>query len=122
MNLGEVSARLTFVSYLALLTVFTVVTMVLPPEGKSPNWAIWLVLVAPLLIFFNGVRRRNKRSLAYLCFAILLYFVIAVNNAFSPVARVFDYLEVALIVIIFTSATLAIRFYKPAGQQEVQHD
>lgn len=122
MKLGEVSAQLTFASYLALLALFTVVTMILPPEGKSPNWAIWLVLVAPLLLFFNGVRRRNKRSLAYLCFAIMLYFVIAVNNSFSPVARVFDYLEVALILTIFTSATLAIRFYKPADQQEAQHD
>lgn len=122
MNLGEVSARLTYASYLALLALFTVVTMILPPEGKSPNWAIWLVLVAPLLLFFNGVRQRNKRSLAYLCFAVMLYFVIAVNNSFSPVARVFDYLEVALIVTIFISATLAIRFYKPTVQQETQHD
>lgn len=122
MNVGELSVRLTYASYMALLALFTVVTMVVPPEGKSPNWAVWLVLVAPLLIFFNGVRKRNKRTLAYLCFAILLYFVIAVNNAFSPVARVFDYLEVALIVLLFTSATVAIRFYKPISQQETNHD
>ncbi len=122
MNVGELSIRLTYASYMALLVLFTVVTMVVPPEGKSPNWAVWLVLVAPLLIFFNGVRKRNKRTLAYLCFAILLYFVIAVNNAFSPVARVFDYLEVALIVLMFTSATVAIRFYKPISQQEERHD
>lgn len=122
MNLGELSARLTYASYIALLALFTVVTMVVPPEGKAPNWAVWLVLVAPLLIFFNGVRYRNKRTLAYLCFAILLYFVIAVNNAFSSVARAFDYLEVGLIVLIFISATLTIRFYKPISQQEASHD
>jgi len=126
MNLGEFSARLTFASYLALIALFTVVTMVVPPPGKSPNWAIWLVLVAPLLIFFNGVRLRNKRTLAYLCFAILLYFVIAVNDAFSPVARIYDYFEVGLIVSLFVAATLTIRFYHPihssTDTQGVQDD
>jgi uncharacterized membrane protein len=80
------------------------------------------VLVLPLSIFFNGVRHRDKRTLAYLCFAILLYFLIAVDNAFKPVARIFDYLEVALIVLMFTSATVAIRFYKPTDAQEKAND
>lgn len=122
MNIGELSARLTYASYIAFLGLLTVVTMVLPPAGKEPNWAMWLVLVLPLSIFFNGVRRRDKRTLAYLCFAILLYFLIAVDNAFKPVARIFDYLEVALIVVMFTSATVAIRFYKPADAQEKAND
>ncbi|MEY3017048.1 MAG: hypothetical protein RL336_183 [Pseudomonadota bacterium] len=122
MNIGELSARLTYASYIAFLALLTVVTMVLPPAGKEPNWAMWLVLVLPLSIFFNGVRRRDKRTLAYLCFAILLYFLIAVDNAFKPVARIFDYLEVALIVLMFTSATVAIRFYKPADAQEKAND
>ena len=122
MNIGELSARLTYASYIAFLALLTVVTMVLPPAGKEPNWAMWLVLVLPLSIFFNGVRRRDKRSMAYLCFAILLYFLIAVDNAFKPVARIFDYLEVALIVLMFTSATVAIRFYKPIDAQEKAND
>jgi uncharacterized membrane protein len=122
MDIGELSARLTYASYVAFLALLTVVTMVVPPLGKEPNWAIWLVLVLPLSIFFNGIRRRNKRTMAYLCFAILLYFLVAVDNAFKPVARIFDYLEVALIVLMFTSATIAIRFYKPSDAQEKAND
>lgn len=122
MPIGILSARLAQISYFLLLALYTLVTLWFAPPGKQPHVAVWLVHVLPLLIFINGVLNVDKRSLAYLCFAVLLYFLIAVDNAFSPVARVWEYAIVATIVLMFSAATVAIRFYRPDGQNEVVHD
>ena len=44
----------------------------------------WLVQILPLLAFIPSLFSKNLRSYQWLCFAILLYFIYAVLNAFSP--------------------------------------
>jgi len=122
MQLGIWGARITLWSYVALLALYTLVTIWFPPPGKQPHVAVWLVHVLPLLLFVQGVIKVDKKSLAYLCFAVLLYFLIAVDNAFSPVARFWEYAIVAAISVMFTAATITIRFYKIQPQGGHGHD
>jgi uncharacterized membrane protein len=122
MQIGILAARITMLSYIVLLGLYTMVTIWFPPEGKQPHVVVWLVHVLPLLLFVQGVFKIDKRSLAYLCFAILLYFLIAVDNAFSPVARIWEYAIVAAIVSMFTAATVAIRCYSLPKSGDSAHD
>lgn len=103
-------APLMKVSYFALMVALSLSTWVWIQEGRQPSITIWVIRVAPLLIFVRGVLREDLRTLAWLCFVVLLYFVMAVTESMSPFALWINYVELALTVIIFISATLFIRW------------
>lgn len=105
-------------------------------KGKSAIlwvllWLFWLALLAqqtlaelrfnapvqllviqalPLLVFMPGVARDNLRSVIWLTFVLLGYFVWAVLAAFARTDDPLAQLGVALIVALFAVAALYIRF------------
>jgi len=106
--------RLLWLAMMALLLVFTVKTLVLPPAGKQPNVVIWLFHVVPLLCCLPGMWRRSHRGYVAVCFVILLYFVMAGTSLFSPLLSVYDTLTLVLTVVIYISALLAARWQRTA--------
>lgn len=98
------------ISYFALMVALSLSTWVWVQEGRQPSITIWVIRTLPLLIFVRGVLREDLRTLAWLCFVVLLYFVMAVTESMSPFALWINYVELALTVVIFCSATLFIRW------------
>jgi len=98
------------ISYIAFLLSLSLGTWVWVQEGRQPSITIWLIRVVPILLFAYGVFKHQLRSIAWLCFAILLYFAMAVTEAMSPYVIWFNYVELAVVVVLFCSATVFIRW------------
>jgi uncharacterized membrane protein len=99
------------VSYIAFLLTLTLGTWVWVQEGRQPSISIWLIRTVPVLLFAVGVFKEQLRSIAWLCFASLLYFAMAVTEAMSPFVIWFNYIELAVVVLVFCSATAFIRWH-----------
>ncbi|MFT5889628.1 MAG: putative membrane protein [Zhongshania sp.] len=99
------------VSYIAFLLTLTLGTWVWVQEGRQPSISIWLIRTVPVLLFAVGVFKEQLRPIAWLCFASLLYFAMAVTEAMSPFVIWFNYIELAVVVLVFCSATAFIRWH-----------
>jgi len=66
--------------------------------------------VIPLLVFMPGVARDNLRSVIWLCFVIMGYFVLAVLAAFAQPHNATAIAGIVIVVLLFIVATLYIRF------------
>lgn len=73
-------------------------------------WPLGVLRALPLLVFMPGVAKDNLRSLVWLCFVILFYFVSAVELAFARPGDAIAVLGLMTVVMLFTAATLYIRF------------
>lgn len=102
--------RVLLASFWAEVVLLTITTWWLHQEGREPSLTIWVIRVLPLLVFVPGLLSNNLRSLAWLCFVCLMYFMISVTEAMSPFRLWVNYIEVALSVTLFVSAMLTIRW------------
>ena len=98
------------ISYIGFLITLTLGTWVWVQEGRQPRITIWVIRVAPMLMFAPGIFKAQLRAIAWMCFASLLYFVMAVTEAFSSLAIWFNYIELGMVVVLFCSATVFIRW------------
>lgn len=98
-------------SYAALLGLFTIDAIMTLFRGApfAVALVLWLVRVLPLLIFLPGLRARSPRAIAWLSFAILLYFIHAVMTAFVPGEMLYGIIYSLLCVAVFCSVVLWIR-------------
>ncbi|MBD2858673.1 DUF2069 domain-containing protein [Spongiibacter sp. KMU-158] len=110
-------AALMKLSYVGMLAVLTISTWFVVQEGRQPSVTIYVIRLLPLLIFARVVFVPNLRGLAWLCFVCLGYFVGAVTESMSPLARWPDYVQLGLSVSLFISAMVFIRVQSKAWQQ-----
>jgi len=96
---------LLWLFWLALLTQQTIAEL----RFNAPVQLL-VIQVLPLLVFMPGVARDNLRSVIWLTFVLLGYFVWAVLAAFARSDDPLAQLGVALIVALFSVAALYIRF------------
>ncbi len=73
-------------------------------------WFIWLVKIAPLLLFLRGMLKGNLRSYIWLCFVCLGYFFVLVPRVFAQPDSVLVLGSLAAVVILFISAMLFVRW------------
>ncbi|CAA0102269.1 DUF2069 domain-containing protein [Zhongshania aliphaticivorans] len=104
------AATMMKLSYIGFLMTLTLGTWVWVQEGRQPSMTIWIIRVVPMLMFAHAVFKSQLRGIAWMCFASLLYFVMAVTEALSSLAIWFNYVELAMVVILFCSATVFIRW------------
>lgn len=116
---ADLAWRLLLICVAMELIVLTLTTWWLHQEGRQPSLTIWLVRIVPLLVFVPGMLTRNLRSLAWLCFVVLMYFMIAVTEAMSPLRLWINYVEVVLSVAIFLTAMMTIRWQAQAKRQQL---
>lgn len=102
--------RIAVASLLILIGYYLLLTLYLTPLDKAPSPAMAGLLVIPLLAFLPALLLKNHRGMIGLCFVILLYFVSAVLNVFSPIYGVLAYLDVAATVILFVSTMIVARW------------
>jgi uncharacterized membrane protein len=103
------SRAVTWGSYIALLLVLVMNTMVWPSCNRSPNAVILGVQLVLLLIFLPSMLKQNVRSYVWLTFTLLGFFMAAVSTAFACTSLL-TVTEVLLIVVLFIAAMLYVRW------------
>jgi uncharacterized membrane protein len=104
------TTTLCLFAYFALLLLFFFKTVALPIGGRSPNITMWVIHALPLLMFLPGMLRGNYRSYTWLAFMILMYFLLSVEGVFAPEPSHYHSLSLVLVVVIFTTCVLIIRW------------
>lgn len=79
-----------------------------------------VVSVVPLAIFLPGIQLRKYRSASLLCFVLLLYFMIGVQNLFTPGNTLPESIAMAIICSLFTLSMLYSRWQQRADVLESQ--
>jgi uncharacterized membrane protein len=88
----------------AVLASFGLLLLIL---AASLSWS-----ALPLLIFAWGIWRQDWRTHIWLCFVLLFYFLVVINQLAQNPAAWSSWLECGLIVILFTGAMLYCRWVK----------
>lgn len=79
--------------------------------GTNASIGFWLMQVVPLLLTVPGVLQHNPRTLQWLGFLVLFYFLNGVLQAASatPLLRWLGMLTVLLCVTLFATVIVAVR-------------
>ena len=104
--------HLVFCSYYGLIIYFAVNSVLAVGFGIAALLVVWLIQIAPLLLFAPGLHRRHLRTYAWLCFVVLLYFIHGVLLVFDPSRIWLGLTEVVLCVALFACLFVFIRQYR----------
>jgi uncharacterized membrane protein len=112
-NWSRRSRQLVLLCFWGLPLVFTLSILVFPACGRQVSMAtslvIWLLHMLPLTLLVAGIMRQNTRTHVWLCFVLLGYFLLAVQNIFVC-QGLLNVLELVLIVVLFNAAMLYVRW------------
>lgn len=107
---AALSGMITKVSFFGLLILYTVRFLWLAPSSGEHPWVIWLVHILPLIGFTPYIVKGVPRPHAWLCFVLTLYFLGAVLSAIQPQIAVYGFIEVLLIITLFSAAMMFARW------------
>lgn len=71
---------------------------------------VWLFKLAPLLVVVPGALRDHLRSMVWLSFVSLLYFLMAVQRIFAEPHSLRAIVELLAVIVLFLSAMLYVRY------------
>ena len=74
------------------------------------RWPVWLISIAPLLLFLIGVARDNLHWLIWYCLLLLFYFISAVEDAFARPHNPIVISGLIIVVLLFSVCTAYLRF------------
>ena len=115
------SRKLTIVSFIGLLVLYTLWSLFIHPIPSGRPWVIWALHFLPLAAFIPTVKSGNPRGHAWLCFVLILYFNEAVLAATTHIeTRMFGIIGTALVTVLFTASMMYARWgsqYKRQTQQ-----
>lgn len=112
----ELLKKVVLAAVAALMLLLSYNTLISPPIEKQPNTTMWIIQLLPLAILLPGLLRGGHRSYALLCFVVMIYFMAAVINAFTPGYTWPPYVEITLVTIIFVAALIYARYIRRAAQ------
>lgn len=119
-NLGKklrIGRQLTWGSLILFLLV-----LLLNGLQSTLSWKLMIFTFIPLLILLPGLYVERYKTISMLCFVTLLYFIVTVNNLFSPNANVFDWVELVLLVVMFSAAMMFSRWKQYSLYQDDNHE
>jgi uncharacterized membrane protein len=90
---------LVFTSLAALLLTLSLDNW----TGDSISIIRWLVQVIPLLLFILPLLKSGLRAYQWLCFVILLYFLMGIQYLFSPIKQMSGIAITFFSVLLFCS-------------------
>ena len=77
---------------------------------RSIPLSLTIFTFVPLIILLPGLYKEKYKTISILCFVVLLYFIVAVDNFFSPSSNYVDVLEIIILVIMFNVAMMHSRW------------
>jgi len=111
--LTEAKAKFACLTTYILLGIMLVIMLLWNVDRDDGNtWFIFIVQSLPICILLPSLIQGNRRTFSWLCFIILLYFVLAVMNAMQSLADTLDYLYLGLTVCVFISSMMASRWLR----------
>lgn len=72
--------------------------------------AAFVIILLPLMIFIPGMLRDNPRTLIWVCFVILIYFAVAIDNLAGIQPHPLDVVEVIICCVLFNAAMMMARW------------
>jgi len=115
---ARLTLDMTRYGLLLLLAIYTIQVLAITPF----NWTMFAVGTLPVLLMLPSVWRGKPVAHAWLCFILLLYFLVAVQNMFSPNRDVMDIVRLVFVVIIFLAAMMYVRWGSRAMRAAQQTD
>lgn len=104
---SQLAWQLSLTLYFALLIMLVIDHALVRTHFFLP---VLLIQTVPLLFVLPGLLQQNARSGIWLCFMILFHFLSTVSNAFVTTHTVF-YTSIAVLVLaLFTSSLLFVRW------------
>ena len=97
-------------SYLALLLCFGYWRIWVTPVAGANSLLLWLAQSSLLLAFLPVVLRGKPRSYAWLCFALIPYFLFTVEAALNPSTQLIGTLTSCLVALLFCAAMFYARW------------
>ncbi|MEM1403287.1 MAG: DUF2069 domain-containing protein [Pseudomonadota bacterium] len=77
---------------------------------RSAPVVVWVMWILPILILVPGVLSDRLRTVAWLCFVSMLYFLIAVPRSFAEPGNLRTALELVSVIGLFLCTMLYLRF------------
>ena len=115
--LARRSHTVVLIGLLLLFVIISVITLMVPGCGRSPNMVIWGLNVLPLVIVSPGILRGGPRSGIWLCFLLLGYFAVSVAGLFGC-ATWLAWAEMVVIVVLFIASMLFSRWQAKLNNEE----
>ena len=93
-----------------LLSAALIVQGALEVFELGARWPVWLVSVAPLLLFLIGIARDSLHWMIWYCLLLLFYFIGAVEDTFARPHNATVVSGLVIVVLLFSTCTAYIRF------------
>lgn len=99
-NIASIARNCVLISLVAILLTLTVENWQSVPLSISR----WLIQIIPLMAFLPTLISNKLRSYQWLCFVILLYFIVGVLSIFTPEKLFTGIVLTFFCVLLFSSA------------------
>jgi uncharacterized membrane protein len=106
----RLARHLALASLAVLVGALTLETFGIARLQLLTRAVLWTVWVLPLLLFLPGLLRGSWKSHLWLCFVVLVYFMMEVSELFDPRHGVADWIELVAIVVLFVASMLFSRW------------
>lgn len=93
-----------------LSAILLLVCEALDAYQRAAPAVVWFFKLAPLLIVLPGVFQDRLRSMVWLSFVTLLYFLFAVQRLFAEPGALRGQLELVAVVVLFLASMLYVRW------------
>jgi uncharacterized membrane protein len=97
-------------SFAVLVAALTLETFGIDRLQMLTRAVLWTVWVLPLLLFLPGLLRGSWKSHLWLCFVVMVYFMMAISELFDPRHGAADWLELVAIVVLFVASMMFSRW------------
>ncbi|WNO09664.1 DUF2069 domain-containing protein [Teredinibacter sp. KSP-S5-2] len=113
--------RITLTLFGALISLFVLWKTENPNITLSSAIMVFAAQTLPLWALLPGLIRNHYRSYSWLCFALLFYFIFAVERSFVSTANIYDYLFLMLTVLLFIATMMTGRWQQRVHIQNPNH-
>lgn len=114
----ESARRVTIGAFLLLVAVLSLQVFGNTAVQPATRGFLWVVWVGPLLVFLPGLLRGAWKTFIWLCFVLLVYFMVSVMALADAANAAIEWLQLALVCVVFTAGMLYARWRRRelAGQ------
>ncbi|GAA3939525.1 DUF2069 domain-containing protein [Litoribacillus peritrichatus] len=102
----QTTLKIFWVLFVGLIALFGFDKLIRPETIERTHLILLTIQVLPLLAFLPMLRKPTARTFQWFCFALLLYFMIAVLNVFSPGMYYIGIIESVIVGLLFVAAMM----------------
>ena len=102
----QVTLKIFWVLFIVLLALFGYDKLNKPDQIERMHWILLGIQVIPLMAFLPTLLKPTSRSFQWFCFTLLLYFIIAEVNVFTPGMYYLGIFESVIIGLLFIASMM----------------